>query len=167
MYIILCNIRVISLLFIILIPLHADTDCALREPIGERAGEKREDHEGEREQPHDHRLFVGETTTDVLAQIVASEPGRGTIFTIHLPATDAEIEASTATISGVLTGQESILLVDDVLTTGTTLSALVREILENAVAERSLGRRAGYLKGRLKLPSDGPSDSTRASVSSF
>ena len=42
--------------------------------------------------------------------------------------------------------------------TGTTLSALVREILENAVAERSLGRRAGYLKGRLKLPSDGPSD---------
>ena len=42
--------------------------------------------------------------------------------------------------------------------TGTTLSALVREILENAVAERSLGRRAGHLKGRLTLPSDGPSN---------
>jgi len=38
--------------------------------------------------------------------------------------------------------------------TSSTLSALVREILENAVAERSLGRRASHLKGRLSLPSD-------------
>jgi len=42
--------------------------------------------------------------------------------------------------------------------TGKTLSALVREILENAVAERTLGRRAGHLKGRLKMPSDGLGD---------
>lgn len=38
--------------------------------------------------------------------------------------------------------------------TGKSLSALVREILENAVAERSLGRRAGHLRARLKLPRD-------------
>ncbi|MCE9637984.1 MAG: ribbon-helix-helix protein, CopG family [Planctomycetes bacterium] len=35
---------------------------------------------------------------------------------------------------------------------GKSLSATVREILENAVAERSLGRRAGHLKGSLSLP---------------
>ena len=42
--------------------------------------------------------------------------------------------------------------------TGKTLSALVREILENAVAERALGRRAGHLKGRLTMPPDRPDD---------
>ena len=46
---------------------------------------------------------------------------------------------------------------------GKTLSALVREILENAVAERSLGRRAGHLKARLTLPHDA-SDPWRKSV---
>jgi predicted transcriptional regulator len=35
---------------------------------------------------------------------------------------------------------------------GKSLSALIREILENAVTERSVGRRAGHLKGRLSLP---------------
>ena len=35
-----------------------------------------------------------------------------------------------------------------------TLSALVREILEKAVDERPLGRRAGHLKARLTLPDD-------------
>ena len=42
--------------------------------------------------------------------------------------------------------------------TGKTLSALVREILESAVAERSLGRRAGHLKGCLTFPRDRPND---------
>ncbi len=37
----------------------------------------------------------------------------------------------------------------------TTLSALVREILEKAVDERPLGRRAGHLKGCLTVPRDG------------
>ena len=47
--------------------------------------------------------------------------------------------------------------------TGKTLSALVREILENAVAERPLGRRAGHLKGSLRLR-DARSDGWAASV---
>lgn len=47
--------------------------------------------------------------------------------------------------------------------TGKSLSALVREILESAVAERSLGRRAGHLKARLSLPRDA-ADSWRTSV---
>lgn len=37
---------------------------------------------------------------------------------------------------------------------GTTLSALVREILEKAVDERPLGRRAGHLRGRLTVPGE-------------
>jgi hypothetical protein len=35
---------------------------------------------------------------------------------------------------------------------GKTVSELVREILEEALADRPLGIRAGHLKGRLKLP---------------
>jgi len=35
-----------------------------------------------------------------------------------------------------------------------TLSALVREILEKAVDERPLGRRAGHLRGRLTVPGE-------------
>jgi hypothetical protein len=46
---------------------------------------------------------------------------------------------------------------------GKSLSALIREILENAVAERSVGRRAGHLKARVSLPRR-PSDSWRRSV---
>jgi metal-responsive CopG/Arc/MetJ family transcriptional regulator len=38
---------------------------------------------------------------------------------------------------------------------GKTLSELIREILEAAVAERRLDRRAGHLKGRLRLPRRG------------
>ena len=38
---------------------------------------------------------------------------------------------------------------------GKTVSALVREILEEALAEQSVAARAGHLKGRLDLtPSD-------------
>ena len=37
---------------------------------------------------------------------------------------------------------------------GVSLSALVREILENAVSEQPLGRRAGRLKGALEPPRD-------------
>jgi len=38
---------------------------------------------------------------------------------------------------------------------GITLSDLVRRILEDAVAERSLGRLSGHLRGRLELdPTD-------------
>lgn len=48
---------------------------------------------------------------------------------------------------------------------GKSLSALVREILENAVAERSVGRRAGHLKARLSLPRS-PADPWRKSVRS-
>jgi hypothetical protein len=36
---------------------------------------------------------------------------------------------------------------------GKTLSAMVREALEGAVAERPLGSRVGHLKGRLRLDS--------------
>ena len=36
---------------------------------------------------------------------------------------------------------------------GKTLSAMVRETLEGAVAERSFGSRVGHLRGRLRLPS--------------
>jgi len=36
--------------------------------------------------------------------------------------------------------------------TGKTVSELVREILESALAERPLRLRAGHLKGRLALP---------------
>ncbi len=39
---------------------------------------------------------------------------------------------------------------------GKSLSALVREILENAVAEKTVGRRAGHLKARLSLPPSSP-----------
>jgi plasmid stability protein len=46
---------------------------------------------------------------------------------------------------------------------GKSLSATVREILENAVAERSVGRRAGHLKARLSLPR-GATDLWRKSV---
>lgn len=46
---------------------------------------------------------------------------------------------------------------------GKSLSALVREILENAVAERPLGRRAGHLKGRLERP-QGRRDSWRETL---
>jgi hypothetical protein len=35
---------------------------------------------------------------------------------------------------------------------GRTVSELVREMLEEALAGRSLGARAGHLKGRLRLP---------------
>jgi len=35
---------------------------------------------------------------------------------------------------------------------GKTISTLVREILEDALAERSFAARAGHLKGRLDLP---------------
>ena len=35
---------------------------------------------------------------------------------------------------------------------GKTISQLVREILEEAVADRPLSARAGHLKGRLRLP---------------
>lgn len=37
---------------------------------------------------------------------------------------------------------------------GKTLSSLVREILEEALAERPLVARAGHLKGCLELPQD-------------
>ena len=37
---------------------------------------------------------------------------------------------------------------------GKTVSQLVREILEEAVAERPIGSRAGHLAGRLDLPAD-------------
>ena len=37
---------------------------------------------------------------------------------------------------------------------GKSLSALIREIIEEAVTERPLCRRAGHLKGRLALPGD-------------
>ncbi len=37
---------------------------------------------------------------------------------------------------------------------GKTTSALVREILEEALSEQSIGARAGHLKGRLDLPPD-------------
>lgn len=47
--------------------------------------------------------------------------------------------------------------------TGKTLSALVREILEDAVAEHPLGRRAGHLKGSLVLR-DRRSDGWAASI---
>ena len=46
---------------------------------------------------------------------------------------------------------------------GKSLSALVREILENAVAERSVGRRAGHLKASLRLP-PGSSDPWRKAI---
>ncbi len=46
---------------------------------------------------------------------------------------------------------------------GKSLSALVREILENAVAARPVGRRAGHLKGRLRLPR-GTSDAWRKTI---
>ncbi len=36
---------------------------------------------------------------------------------------------------------------------GKSLSAMVREALEGAVAERPLGNRVGHLRGRLRLPS--------------
>ena len=36
--------------------------------------------------------------------------------------------------------------------TGKTVSALVREILEESLASRPLRVRAGHLKGRLRLP---------------
>ena len=36
--------------------------------------------------------------------------------------------------------------------TGRSLSEVVREILQNAVGERSLGRRAGHLRGSVRLP---------------
>jgi len=35
---------------------------------------------------------------------------------------------------------------------GKTVSKLIREILEEALADRSVGVRAGHLKGRLELP---------------
>ena len=35
---------------------------------------------------------------------------------------------------------------------GKSVSELVREILEEAVADRSLGQRTGHVKGRLELP---------------
>ena len=35
---------------------------------------------------------------------------------------------------------------------GKTVSELVREILEEALADRPIGVRAGHLKGRLELP---------------
>lgn len=35
-----------------------------------------------------------------------------------------------------------------------TLSALVRQILEEAVAERPLASRVGHLKGKLEIPPD-------------
>jgi plasmid stability protein len=38
---------------------------------------------------------------------------------------------------------------------GKTVSKLVREILEEAVSERPIASRAGYLKGRLDLPEVG------------
>ena len=37
---------------------------------------------------------------------------------------------------------------------GKTISALVREILEEALSEQSVAARAGHLKGRLDLPRD-------------
>ncbi len=37
---------------------------------------------------------------------------------------------------------------------GKTISALVREILEEALTEQSIAARAGHLKGRLDLPQD-------------
>jgi plasmid stability protein len=46
---------------------------------------------------------------------------------------------------------------------GKSLSALVREILEKAVAESSVGRRAGHLKARLSLR-PGSSDPSRTSI---
>jgi plasmid stability protein len=36
---------------------------------------------------------------------------------------------------------------------GKSVSELVREILQQALAERTVGARAGHLKGRLSLPS--------------
>jgi plasmid stability protein len=39
---------------------------------------------------------------------------------------------------------------------GKTVSELVREILEEALAERPLKVRAGHLKGRLELPRKAP-----------
>jgi metal-responsive CopG/Arc/MetJ family transcriptional regulator len=41
---------------------------------------------------------------------------------------------------------------------GKTVSELVRDILREALSERSLGSRAGHLKGRISLPSQ-PRDS--------
>ena len=37
---------------------------------------------------------------------------------------------------------------------GTSISALVREILEAAVSDQPLGRRAGALRGRLQVSED-------------
>lgn len=47
--------------------------------------------------------------------------------------------------------------------TGKSLSDVVREILENAVAEVPVGRRAGHLRGALSLPRGG-SDPWRKAV---
>ena len=37
---------------------------------------------------------------------------------------------------------------------GKSVSELVREILQEALAERTIGAKAGHLKGRLSLPSN-------------
>jgi plasmid stability protein len=44
---------------------------------------------------------------------------------------------------------------------GKTISALVREILEEALTEHSIAARAGHLKGRLDLPRGDDEDAWR------
>ena len=45
------------------------------------------------------------------------------------------------------------LLEDRAAATGKSISEVVREILENALAERPVGERTGHLKAQLHLPS--------------
>jgi len=47
--------------------------------------------------------------------------------------------------------------------TGRSLSQVVREILQNAVEERSIGERAGHLKGTISLPR-GPEQGWRRAI---
>ncbi len=60
---------------------------------------------------------------------VASQPGRGTTFTVYLPRVEAEIEmAARVPLAAPLGGTETILLVED----AEALRLLVRELLESA-----------------------------------
>jgi len=58
---------------------------------------------------------------------VASEPSRGTTFTIHLPATEEEVVQEEAAAGELLRGTGTILVVDD----EATVLAVSRELLES------------------------------------